>query len=161
MESGGEEPRVRPDWMVKYFAKDKFTARWCEMGSREGGQAGARTLEWDFGTSLTRQWASVQPDARKVDAFVLRGAPTADMDWLDTMTGGKLGVRTFVVGLLVWAKVVSSCNDGSARDDWERLACDCIRVLRVRSAQVGAVPRAGPRAQSDEEQTDPPMKRKR
>lgn len=137
----GVDARKGPQWLIKFYAKDKFAARWCEIGSRERRDAGTRTLEWDFGAALSLQWASLQPPERRSGSFMLTGPPTEDMDWRGSMASGKMGMRTFVAGLLMWANVLPLCDDGCTSHDWEKLAGDCIRVLRVRTGQEGARPR--------------------
>ncbi|KZV59725.1 hypothetical protein PENSPDRAFT_672163 [Peniophora sp. CONT] len=130
-----EASQMRPVWLVKFYAKDKFAARWCEIGSRERPDPGSWTLEWNFGTALTMQWAALQPEQRRFGSFELTRPPQQDMDWQGHMEGGKMGVRTFVASLLMWAHVLPSCEDGTTSADWELLACDCIRVMRVRREQ--------------------------
>lgn len=147
---------------MRFYAKDKYAARWCEVGSQERKQAAARTLEWDFGSALTLQWASLQPEQRRSDTFTVTGPPTVDMDWQDRIAGGKMGVRTFVAGLLMWGNVLPLCEDGATAEDWNRLACDCIRVLRVRRAQVcSASDGAQQNTSANGGSGAPPSKRKR
>lgn len=136
-----EDGALLPEYMACFVRSPRNgIARWHKK-AEENKKRTSALLDWDIGVTLPRQWAMLQPDARRGEGYGIDAAAGASLSWpANTVCPGQDGIRKFVVTLLSWGFALGKVDGeevGEEAAEWTRTAVDVAEVLQIVAAQHG------------------------